>query len=652
MRAGGISSMVERVVDDKQTFSLADFFEKFWARKWLFAICVLIPTVVALVVAALTPVTWTARTQILIRYSSSQSAFLKGLIPDDQVALSGPTSGELIRSLPTIEATVVRLKIEKGDLYRSTRDVLSDYVAGAVGPLFSSSGPPTEAARIASVAKVFQDSLSASTKSSGSDTTPVAILDKGSPVPTAQKGDELITLNVRAFNRERIAEIANGLAETFVDQYQKISAEDAQRSSKFLTLLANRYSDQIRRAERDPNAALSLPDTNIGGQEGVTPQIGPLTAKLADELGDREAELARDRQIFRDDAPQIRNAEAAIGNIRQLYNRQQRLDAAHALLERVETRRLQAQNTESLYRNQLVPISIVERAITPPPSKSKKIVRLLVSGIAGAMIGAVLGFALVIVLGLLDERLYSERDVAQALGLPLIGTLPALAYAPAFDSRFDSNAPELLPAAGGIAQILAHLSDRTGQGSALVAALVSSENDDGKSFIALQLAHVMAKSGGRRVLLIDGDPGRASVSRALGLADALGLASAGGDKAPSSLVKSTGVANLDILPAGSVGSGASFHLPLLNNFVNEARQRYDMIMIDTPSDNMVGGAVVACMPADFAILVLRQGESRKEVARGLIRKLHDLSVPIKGAVLNLDTRAKGKRLRPRWPFSS
>jgi capsular exopolysaccharide synthesis family protein len=111
---------------------------------------------------------------------------------------------------------------------------------------------------------------------------------------------------------------------------------------------------------------------------------------------------------------------------------------------------------------------------------------------------------------------------------------------------------------------------------------------DGKTLTAINLAVTLAQSPEARVLLVDADLRRPSVSRQLGLGTSSnpGLGSTILDPSLSleDVVRPYPPFNLAVLPAGRslANPYEALKSPRLGELLEEARQRYDYIVLDTP----------------------------------------------------------------------
>jgi protein-tyrosine kinase len=121
-----------------------------------------------------------------------------------------------------------------------------------------------------------------------------------------------------------------------------------------------------------------------------------------------------------------------------------------------------------------------------------------------------------------------------------------------------------------------------------VLAMTSATPGDGKTVTTLNLAGALAQGENARVLVVDADLRRPSVSRYLGLdyQSAPGLSDILLDPACSlgQVVRRLEGFNLSVVPSGAA-QDAPYELlnsTRLENFLKEAREFYDYVLIDTP----------------------------------------------------------------------
>lgn len=172
-----------------------------------------------------------------------------------------------------------------------------------------------------------------------------------------------------------------------------------------------------------------------------------------------------------------------------------------------------------------------------------------------------------------------------------------------------------------------------------VLAVVSPSKNDGRSFVAANLAIVFAQQG-QRTLLMDADlraePHKSQQSlfkleRSLGLSGI--LANRAGLEA-AQLVP--GLPHLAVLPAGAVPPNPQELLGRLafGNLLEGASQQFDIILIDTPAGGDFADAEIIATRAGHALLVCRNNQTLLPDAQHLASRLQGGGVTLIGSVLN------------------
>ncbi|REG50340.1 tyrosine-protein kinase Etk/Wzc [Paraburkholderia sp. BL6669N2] len=159
----------------------------------------------------------------------------------------------------------------------------------------------------------------------------------------------------------------------------------------------------------------------------------------------------------------------------------------------------------------------------------------------------------------------------------------------------------------------------------------------GKSFVASNVAALLASSG-KRVLLIDGDLRRCELSRSFGCSSAMGLSDviAGGsglDAAIRKIERST----LEFLPSGSMVPNAADHLsrPTVRDLFSGLSASYDVVIVDTaPLLPVPDAAILAPYASGNVFLVARAGVTKPAELNESARRLGQVGVDVRGVVLN------------------
>ncbi|WP_233026168.1 GumC family protein [Rhodopseudomonas boonkerdii] len=139
--------------------------------------------------------------------------------------------------------------------------------------------------------------------------------------------------------------------------------------------------------------------------------------------------------------------------------------------------------------------------------------------------------------------------------------------------------------------------------------VASPSTAEGKTFLTLSLAHHLAAAG-RSVLVMECDLGAPKFEAALGLRSSLGLQGVlRGEITSRESVVSSGVPNLDAIPAGPVP--ASTELLMRKSFADVLQWAdiYDVVLVDAPSPGIQTDIGVLAKHVDGVLLCMRSGRS-------------------------------------------
>ncbi len=226
-----------------------------------------------------------------------------------------------------------------------------------------------------------------------------------------------------------------------------------------------------------------------------------------------------------------------------------------------------------------------------------------------------------------NQTIYAPKDMPQPAQTPFLGLVPLVHLRKPLGKALCDEIEQKQVLLTEAIRVLrtALLSRLNGQGCTTV--VVTSANEGtGKSSFTLVLGKSIAQAG-RKVLMVDADLHKITLSKRLNLADKPGLRESLRDKTAESLhVFPTETAGLDIMPAGQPSSGDVVFEEIANGAFRKAVRRlveahgYDIILLDTPPILPVADAAILAGQVDGAIMVEREHVSRRtEVARALIR---------------------------------
>ncbi|MDA1008074.1 MAG: AAA family ATPase [Planctomycetota bacterium] len=277
----------------------------------------------------------------------------------------------------------------------------------------------------------------------------------------------------------------------------------------------------------------------------------------------------------------------------------------------------------------------VESAIRPRELWFPK-AKIVLPGVTFLIVALYIG--LVFVIELTDRRVRFPTDL---LGLPgggrLLGVIP--------DAEHDPEAPEDLARAAVIApssaltesirQAFGQSLRMIGDKNHVVIAFVAPMPGFGVTTVVSNMA-ILAKSIGRRVLVIDTNFRRPMLASSLGVSnDAPGLCDAlGGGITPESCIQSS-PDGVDVLSAGTPDR-RKFEFLYTAQFVAviaSLKERYDVVLLDCPPTIVAGETAVVAQSADATVLLARAYAVEKGLVMKTAGQLADLGNQFLGAIL-------------------
>lgn len=167
-------------------------------------------------------------------------------------------------------------------------------------------------------------------------------------------------------------------------------------------------------------------------------------------------------------------------------------------------------------------------------------------------------------------------------------------------------------------------------------AIISPASKEGRSYLAANLAVVFAQLG-RRTLLIDGDMRAPRQHEIFKVVNRHGFSSFLAGRAGIEVIQSVpAIAPLAILPAGPTPPNPQELLDRggLGPLLEEAFQRFQVVIIDTPAGSAYADAHVIARHCGGALMVVRQHHTRMRDAKELVERLSNVDVKLVGTVLN------------------
>ena len=415
----------------------------------------------------------------------------------------------------------------------------------------------------------------------------------------------LVNVSVRAYDPSLATEIANSLANTFVQEN-----------------ISNRIS-----MGQDIIRALESTETNSADQELLNsmPQVvnSDFIKSLKQQEDALERNLAQLSAKYTSQHPEVVSVNKQLAAVR----------AQIAL----ETRRLvQSIKIELSGQFSGNNIRVVDPAIAPKnPVLPRKLLNLAI-GIFG---GILIGFLLIFVMEFLDQTIKTSEDLEKKLGLPFLGFVPHEKLKKK-ESEYAAMLKEgNILLAENVRNIRTMLDFTLADNQNAPFLISSSMQGEGKSNLSSNLSVALAQ-GGKKVLLIDGDLRRCRLHKVFRVSPEKGLSNIW-DRDPqkadyaSNIQPVADVPNLFVMTAGQRPPNPTdlLNTPRLHDFLEWAQKNYDQVIVDCPAILPVADTMLWGKYIPRTIFVIKHGKTNVRSAKMALDKLQKAGVKVLGVVL-------------------
>jgi len=349
---------------------------------------------------------------------------------------------------------------------------------------------------------------------------------------------------------------------------------------------------------------------------------------------------------------QIASYESKLGEIPDQRIRreqiQRKLEQAEAFHETIMGK---LQRVTVAEESELGYVQVVQSAFVPSVPIRPEVTKNLILGV---LLGLAFGIGLAFLREATNTRLRGPEDV-ESRGYPLLGAVPNMDaeiertqggrdFVEVEGRTLSTRLAPLLnpwsPVTENYRLIRANLGRNGGEDSRALL-VTSAQKEEGKTVTAVNLALTEALSG-RRTLLIDADMRKPTAHEALGMPRTPGLASML-QGPPEAKCWKTLVDGLCFIPAGVADRGPANILDSdrVRDLLEEMREHFDVIVLDTPPTQAASDAIVIGTQTDVQTVVVSAAEQDAGVLDSVMESLRTADVTVAGVVLNqFDDRAQ------------
>ncbi|WP_031381520.1 polysaccharide biosynthesis tyrosine autokinase [Vibrio parahaemolyticus] len=468
----------------------------------------------------------------------------------------------------------------------------------------------------------------------------------------------IISLSFSGEDRTKIQAILNDISQNYFLQNVQRNSAEAEQSLEFLKghlpdiKIKLTASEDVLNRFRQENESIDL---GLEAQSTLKVMV-ELEAQL-NELTFKESEIS---QRFTQDHPAYKSL---LDKRQTLLKEKERLNKQVQKLPK--TQREVLRMTRDVEVNQQIYIQLLNKVQELNIIKAGTVgnVRILDSAqsfskpikpkkalivVLATLLGGMAGVAFILIRAAFHRGVETPDQIEQ-MGIPVYASVPKSIQQLEFASKLKRNKSKgnnelvlLAEANPADLSIEALRSLRTSLHFAMMEAknnvlMISGPAPSiGKTFVSTNFAAVAAKTG-QKVLLIDADMRKGYLQQCFGLRWDNGLSEyLSGKVAPSNIIKSTSIDNLNVVTRGQVPPNPSELLmhPRFKSFIDDMSAEYDLVIIDTPPVLAVTDPSIVGALAGTTLMVARFDQTTLkeiEVARG---RFEQSGVEVKGVILN------------------
>jgi len=251
--------------------------------------------------------------------------------------------------------------------------------------------------------------------------------------------------------------------------------------------------------------------------------------------------------------------------------------------------------------------------VTPMGTKSSSIYLIAL------ILGVIIPGGIIFLADAFDSSIKDRSDIEENTDIPILGVV-------SHNSTREAIPVHIRPGdafAESFRHIRTNLQYILREPEQKVIMITSTLSGEGKTFIALNLATILAMSN-KKVLLCGFDLRRPSLHKVFNLDNSKGISTflAKRETSIEEIISTTDIENLDVMIAGPVPPNPAelLETTLLSDLINKVSSIYDFVVLDTPPVALVTDAILISKYSDSNMFIIRQNFSPK----GILDIINDL----------------------------
>jgi tyrosine-protein kinase Etk/Wzc len=464
----------------------------------------------------------------------------------------------------------------------------------------------------------------------------------------------IVVIDFEATDPVRVSAIVNGVANTYLRQNVERKSAEASKTLEFIESQLPSLKTQLETAEKALNNFRLTSNSPVDASSEARNML-ERERDIDRQISEVELKRSQLRQSFTENHPNLASIANQLAQLKAekmaIANRMRALPQAEVSSARL-SREVQdrtnlyiglanrAQELRVVKSGTIGDVRIIDPAHVPDrPSRPRSGAVVVLTTLLGLVGGALVSIAK----RSLASCAESADDIEAATELPVYVTVPhSQKQASISRKRGRSGAALLSIVEPGDIAIETMRSLRTSVQFALVearnnvVALTGPAPGVGKSFVSLNLAHVLAAAG-RKVLLVDCDLRRGRLHRTFGRSRKPGLSDVVSGEAPlDAAIHQVPGTSLHVLGTGEIPPNPAELLSSkrFESLILDVSASFELVIVDTPPVLVVSDAMLVARLAGVNLMVFRAGmHTRREISLA-VKQFTLNGTPLHGSVLN------------------
>jgi len=429
-----------------------------------------------------------------------------------------------------------------------------------------------------------------------------------------------IKTKLERYSQEKVSAMMQKQYYEYLDEYIRTKNESGDIVSPsimgvtdpLLVSLVDELSKlQTQRKQIKYNLAADLPSLDL-----IDSKIEDTRRSLSENIKNNILNVER---TLRDINARISEVEAELnklpGTERKLINIQRQFDLnntvyTYMLEKRSEAGIAKASNVSS---NRVIdPANFYNAAMISPKTRRNYLFAII--------FGLFIPGLYIVIVDQFHNRIIDKKDIEKGTDVPIIGFVG--------HNKYKSEMPVKDKPGSSLSEsfrsIRTNLKFYLNGGNKAVISVTSTLSGEGKTFIASNLAGVLAMAG-KKTLLADADLRKPRLNKIIGIEGTAGLTDyLIGEVSVDDIINKTDIEGMDFISAGSVPPNPSelIESERMKQFMAEIKEKYDFVVFDTPPVGVVSDALLLGDYTDINIFVVRQKFSFKSTL-DLIQSIYE-----------------------------